>query len=68
VRPGYRVTVAAESIQDLRFMEFDDKGTLYVSQPGRGAIVTLRLGTDGKYTQVGEFVTGRQRVHGNEFS
>jgi glucose/arabinose dehydrogenase len=67
VRPGYRVTVAAESIQDLRFMEFDDKGTLYVSQPGRGAIVTLRLGTDGKYTQVGEFVTGRQRVHGMSF-
>jgi hypothetical protein len=51
VRPGYRVTLVAENIQDLRFMEFDDKGTLYVSQPGRGAIVTLRPGSDGKYTQ-----------------
>jgi glucose/arabinose dehydrogenase len=67
VRPGYRVTLVAENIDNLRFMEFDDKGTLYVSQPGRGAIVTLRPGTDGKYTQAAEFVTGRQRVHGMSF-
>jgi hypothetical protein len=67
VRPGYRVTVAAESIPDLRFIEFDDKGTLYVSQPGRGAVVTLRLGADGKYTQIAEFVTGTPARTWHEF-
>jgi glucose/arabinose dehydrogenase len=63
VRPGYRVTVAAEGLTETRFMEFDDKGNLYLSQPRRGTILTLRL-KDGKYQPVADFVSEYDTVHG----
>lgn len=66
VRPGYKVTVAAENVAESRFMVFDDKGTLYVSMPGRGKIVSYRLKV-GKYEPVGDFVSGYPTVHGLDF-
>jgi hypothetical protein len=42
VRPGYRVDLVAENLGNARFMEFDDKGTLYLSRPQRGDILALR--------------------------
>ena len=65
VRPGYRVTLAADNLGEARFMEFDDKGTLYLSQPNRGAIVSLRdKDGDGTYETRADFVTDKKTVHG----
>lgn len=67
VRPGYQVTVAA-SLPDARFLEFDDKGTLYVSRPDRGDIVAMRDDDgDGTFEKRGDFVTGQVTVHGMSF-
>jgi len=65
VRPGYRVTLAAENLGESRFMEFDDKGTLYLSQPAAGVIMALRdKDGDGVYETRTSFVTGKPKVHG----
>jgi glucose/arabinose dehydrogenase len=65
VRPGYKVTLAAKDLAESRFMVFDDRGTLYVSQPGPGAIVALRdTDNDGMYETSTPFVTGMKTVHG----
>ncbi len=66
VRPGYRVSLVARDLDEARFLEFDDKGTLYVSQPGRGSIVTMRL-KNGVYEKLGTFISDKQRVHGMQF-
>lgn len=65
IRPGYRVTLAADKLPEARFMEFDDKGTLYLSQPGAGTISTLvDKNKDGTYEVLGKFITGKKTVHG----
>jgi len=65
VRPGYRVTLAAENLGEARFMDFDDKGTLYLSQPAAGSILALRdADGDGVYETRTPFVTGKKTVHG----
>jgi glucose/arabinose dehydrogenase len=65
VRPGYRVTLAAEKLGESRFMEFDDKGTLHLSQPGAGSIVTLTdKNKTGAYEILGKFITGKKTAHG----
>ena len=64
VRPGFRVTLAAEKLDEARFLEFDDKGVLYVSQP-RGNIVALRdKDGDGVYETSTKFLTGKPSAHG----
>jgi len=60
VRPGLRVTLAAENIGQVRFLEFGDENTLYVSQPLAGAIITLRQRGD-------DFVTNKPTVHGMHY-
>jgi glucose/arabinose dehydrogenase len=67
VRPGFHVDQVAQ-LEEARFMEFDNFGTLYVSQPKRGAIKMLKL-SDGKYVDAGDFVSGSQyrSVHGLHF-
>jgi glucose/arabinose dehydrogenase len=68
VRPGYRVTLAAEKLGEARAMEFDDKGTLYLSQPAAGAIQALRdTDGDGVYETVTPFVTNLPKVHAMSF-
>jgi glucose/arabinose dehydrogenase len=65
VREGYQVTPAISDLPGARFMEFDDKGTLYVSRPDSGDIVAFRSPkNDGKYEKVGTFVAGKPSVHG----
>ena len=69
VRPGYRVSVAAEPQAEARFVAFDDRGTLYLSQPGRGAIVALTdPDGDGVYDKSTEFVGDRPTAHGLDFA
>src|SRR5947209_5498547 len=63
VRPGYRVTLVADKLDEARFLCFDDRGILYVSQPDKGAIVALRAKGDGRYEQVCTFVKDRPKVH-----
>lgn len=67
VRPGYRVTLAAADFGESRFMVFDDKGTLYVSQPGPGRIVALKKDGD-RFVKLGDFITGKRSVHGLDFA
>jgi glucose/arabinose dehydrogenase len=65
IRPGYRVTLAADKLPEARFMEFDDKGTLYLSQPGAGSITTLiDKDKDGTYEILGKFITNKKTAHG----
>ncbi|PQV63214.1 Glucose/arabinose dehydrogenase, beta-propeller fold [Abditibacterium utsteinense] len=66
VRPGFRVTLVAKDFGEARFIEFDDKGTLYVSQPGSGTIAALRL-KSGTYQKIADFTTDKPRVHGLDF-
>jgi glucose/arabinose dehydrogenase len=66
VRPGYKVTLVAQNFGESRFLQFDDKGTLYVSQPGSKTIASLKW-RDGKYEKVADFTTNKDRVHGLDF-
>ncbi|MGE3107167.1 MAG: sorbosone dehydrogenase family protein [Phycisphaerales bacterium] len=68
VRRGYRVSAAVEEIPAARFLECDDRGTLYVSRPDRGDIIALRDNDgDGVYETRADFVTGKPSVHGMSF-
>jgi len=65
VRTGYKVTLAAEGLTEARFMEIDDKGTLYVSQNRGGNIVALSdKDGDGVYETSANFVSGKPTAHG----
>jgi glucose/arabinose dehydrogenase len=68
VRDGYRVTLVAERVAEARFVEFDDKGTLYLSQPREGVIVSLKdTDGDGTFDKQADFITGRKTAHGMHF-
>lgn len=69
VRAGYKVTLAADKLEEARFIEFDDKRNLYLSQPGKGQIVQLRdKDGDGEYETRAVFVAGHKSVHGMFFN
>jgi glucose/arabinose dehydrogenase len=68
VRPGYRVTLAAQDLKEARFLTFDDGGTLYVSQPSAGNILALRdTDEDGSFEYVAPYVTDRPKVQAMQF-
>ncbi|MEX2217810.1 MAG: hypothetical protein WD749_03540 [Phycisphaerales bacterium] len=68
VREGYRVEVMIERLPGARFLEFDDRGTLYVSRPGQGDIVAFRQEEPGgPWKRLGTFITGKRQVHGMHF-
>jgi glucose/arabinose dehydrogenase len=62
VRPGYKLELVAEGIGETRFLEVD-RDRLYVSQPGKGKIVSLKRKGAG-YEALGDFVTGFPQAHG----
>lgn len=65
VRPGYRVTLAAENFGESRFLEFDANGTLYVSQPNKGNLTALtNPNADGVYQTKTLILEGYHRLHG----
>src|SRR3954466_4095674 len=65
VRAGYKVTLAADKLDEARFIEFDDKGNLYLAQPGKGKIIQLRdKDGDGVYETRTPFIEGQRGVHG----
>jgi glucose/arabinose dehydrogenase len=64
VRPGYEVSVAVQHLPGARMMEFDVRGTLHVSRPQRGDILSLRdADGDGVYETRQTFVSGFPSVH-----
>jgi glucose/arabinose dehydrogenase len=69
VREGYRVTLAADKLDEARFMEFDDKGNLYLAQPGKGRILQLKdKDGDGVYETRTVFLEGKKSIHGMYFN
>ncbi len=65
VRAGYRVTLASPNLGEARFMEWDDKGTLFVSQPNKGKIIALTdKNNDGVYDAPTDFIEGKNSAHG----
>jgi glucose/arabinose dehydrogenase len=66
VRRGYEVRVVIRDLSDARFLEFDDRGTLYVSRPQRGEIAAFRAAGEG-FERLGAFVTGKRSCHGMHF-
>lgn len=68
VRPGYRVTLAADHLTNARFITFGDDGTLYLSEPRAKHILALRdADKDGAYESRSEFVTDKASVHGMQW-
>lgn len=68
VRDGYQVTVASVQMEETRFMEFDDQGTLYVSSPNRGEVTSMRdTDDDGVYEIVATYMSGYPQAHGMDF-
>jgi glucose/arabinose dehydrogenase len=68
VRPGYTVTLAADKLEESRFIEFGAAGELYLSQPGPGKILTLLdKDGDGSFETRAEFLTDKPTVHGLHF-
>lgn len=68
VREGFTLTVVQNEIQHPRFLQFDDRGTLYVSLPDAGKIKACRdQNGDGYYEKVTDFVTGHSTAHGMDW-
>ena len=68
VRPGFRVTLAADDLPEARFLQFGDDGTLYLSQPNRGVIMSLKdKDGDGTFETRKDFVTAGTNVHSMDF-
>ncbi|MCC6485306.1 MAG: PQQ-dependent sugar dehydrogenase [Armatimonadetes bacterium] len=68
VRPGYRVTLAADNIPGARFLQLDDKGALYVSRPAQGDILALRdTNGDGVFDRRSTYISGKPQAHGMDF-
>lgn len=63
VREGFTVTTIA-SLPGARFLEIDDKGTLYVSRPQQGDITTFRPAEAGRYERLATFTSGKPTTHG----
>ena len=62
VRDGYELTVAESTINKPRFLEFDDRGTLYVSVPNNGMIQSCRdKDGDGVYESLTTYVEGYEK-------
>ena len=68
VRAGFRVTLAADDLGEARFLQFGDDGTLYLSQPGKSTILSLKdTDGDGTYETRAPFVTGQSNCHSMDF-
>lgn len=68
VRPGYRVTLAADNIDNARFLCLDDKGTLYVTEPNLGIILAFReKDANGVYQHPTKFVDDKALCQGMQF-
>lgn len=67
VRPGFKVSLAAQDFGQARFIERGPNGILWVSQPGPGTIISMRRQADGTFKKLADFTTGKERVHGMQY-
>lgn len=68
VREGYQLSIVQSDIQQPRFLQFDDNGTLFVSLPDKGIIKScVDKDGDGYYETVTDFVSGHPQVHGMQW-
>ncbi|HQY89334.1 MAG TPA: hypothetical protein PK402_11795, partial [Tepidisphaeraceae bacterium] len=68
VRDGLKVTVAAADVGNARFLQFDDNGMLFVSQPDAGTITALRdEDNDGVFENRSVFLGQNKGVHSMDF-
>ncbi|MCF8335745.1 MAG: hypothetical protein K9H65_03995 [Bacteroidales bacterium] len=68
VREGFKLEIVQNDIEKPRFLQFDDKGTLYVSLPDAGKIKSCKdQDGDGYYETVTDFVTGHSTAHGMDW-
>lgn len=68
IRPGYRVTIAADNLKNARFLETDGEGRIFLSRPQEGDILLLTDSDgDGVYESRTTFIEGRRTVHGMDF-
>ncbi|MGB7157570.1 MAG: PQQ-dependent sugar dehydrogenase [Tepidisphaeraceae bacterium] len=68
VRAGYRVDLVADQLTEARFLEFGDKGLLYLSQPRAGVILSLTdTDGDGTYDKTAKFVKEVPSAHCMDF-
>ena len=67
VRPGFKVTVVVDRINNARFLAFDDKGRLYVSRPDNGDVKTYLPGPDGTYVPSSTFISNRFQIQEMQF-
>ena len=68
VREGYQVTLAADGLDEARFVEFGEDGTLYVSMPQLSKIQSLRdENGDGVFEDRVDFVTDQNNCHSMHF-
>ncbi|MGF1634036.1 MAG: PQQ-dependent sugar dehydrogenase [Phycisphaerae bacterium] len=64
VRDGYAVQTVASDLGEARFMVFGDDGTLYLSQPRAGRILSLKdADGDGSFETRATFVENQPNVH-----
>lgn len=67
VREGFKVTRAAD-VENARFLQLDDRGTLLVSQPDRGTVTALRdEDGDGAFEKRAIFLDNNKGVHSMDF-
>jgi glucose/arabinose dehydrogenase len=65
LRRDYAVSLAVPNLPGTRFIEFDDKGILYVSRPDRGDIIAFKdSDNDGVYETRATFVKDKASAHG----
>ena len=68
VREGFKLDIIQDKIKKPRFLQFDDKGTLYVSLPEEGKIKSCKdEDGDGYFETVTNFVTGHKTAHGMDW-
>ncbi|MFN0010296.1 MAG: PQQ-dependent sugar dehydrogenase [Phycisphaerales bacterium] len=64
VRAGYELTLAADEVSGGRFLEFDERGRLYVSVPSGEIVQLFDDDGDGVFERRREVVTGLRGLHG----
>ncbi len=63
VRRGYKLDIVLDDQKAARFMEFDDKGRLFLSIPTKGLIKSCTdADGDGYYETVVTYVEGHPRL------
>lgn len=67
VPDGFSISIFARNLPDVRVMAFDDFGSMWVSQPGQGAVSMIEIGDDGAVVRQGAVLRDLRGPHGLAF-